>query len=91
MEYKELDLHDHVLVRPDTYVGSTNKETTNEYMAILTDDKNIKMKYTEITHTPAMLRIFVEALSNAVDNVVRSKEYNVPCKSIKVNIDIETG
>jgi DNA topoisomerase-2 len=86
MEYKELDLHSHTLKRPDTYVGSVRPCTSCEF---LYDGEVIVSRM--ITYTPAVLRIFVEALSNAVDNVSRSEEFNEPCKMIKVNIDRETG
>ena len=86
MQYEELDLHSHTLKRPDTYVGSTVADTTTEYVYV--DHKIIKKS---IQYIPAVMRIFIEALSNALDNVIRSRQYNVPCKTIKVHIDPSTG
>jgi DNA topoisomerase-2 len=88
MEYKELDLHQHTLKRPDTYVGSIRSQTSPEYIS---SEDMTQITLQEINYIPALLRIFVEALSNAVDNVVRSKEHGVECKSIKVTINQETG
>jgi DNA topoisomerase-2 len=90
MQYQELDLHEHTLKRPDTYVGSIRKHKDMEYVVNM-DEKDISIEKREIEYTPAMLRIFVEVLSNSVDNVSRSKQFNVPCKSIKINIDEKTG
>lgn len=86
MQYEELDLHSHTLKRPDTYVGSIVSDTTTEY--VFEDQKIVKKS---IQHIPALMRIFIEALSNAIDNVIRSRQYNVPCKTIKVSVDPNTG
>ncbi len=86
MEYTELNLHQHTLKRPDTYIGSIREQTTMEYIA---DKDHISLK--EITYIPAIVRLFIEALSNAVDNVHRSIQYDIPCKMIKVDINIESG
>ena len=86
LEYKELNLHDHTLKRPDTYIGSIRDTTETVYIAL---DGSIVSK--EITYTPAILRLFVEALSNAIDNSFRSKEAGVPTKTIKITVNAETG
>ena len=86
MQYQELNLHEHTLKRPDTYVGSIHPQISTEYILI-----ENKIQKQEIEYTPAILRIFIEALSNAIDNVSRSKQYQVECKNIKVSIDSETG
>lgn len=86
MQYEELNLHEHTLKRPDTYVGSTHVQTSEEYLVV--EQKFIKK---EIEYIPAVLRIFVEAVSNAIDNVYRSKQYDMPCKSIKITIEKDTG
>ena len=38
-----------------------------------------------------MLRIFVEIVSNAIDNIYRSEEEKVQMTKIKVSIDKDTG
>lgn len=89
--YKMKDEISHILDRPDMYVGSKRLKTSEEFCLnfISVDDFNIIKK--EVTYPPALLRIFIEIISNAVDNVQRSKESNNICKSIKVNINKETG
>lgn len=86
MQYEELDLYEHTLKRPDTYIGSIREIVRSEYIET---ENHFEKK--EITYIPAIYRLIIEALSNATDNVVRSKENNIVCKYIKVNIDKDTG
>ena len=90
LKIKELDPIEHILKRPDTYVGSIRSKKGEEYVASVSEDK-ITIQKEEIVFAPAMLRIFVEALSNAIDNVQRSTAANVACSKIKVSINMETG
>ena len=90
--YTKKDPIDHVLLRSSMYVGSKTLKTYEDYIAVYNDDKNeysIIKKF--ITSSPAILRIFIEVLSNAVDNVDRSKKAKIPCTAIKININQETG
>ena len=88
--YKKLDPITHILERSDMYVGSKRLKNIEEYIATKDEDTfKIFKKY--INSSPAILRIFVEVLSNAIDNVERSKNTKTPCTTIKVNIDKETG
>ena len=90
--YKKLDPITHILERSDMYVGSKRLKKIEEYIATKDKDKeNFKIIKKYINSSPAILRIFVEVLSNAVDNVERSKKTNTPCTTIRVNIDKETG
>jgi DNA gyrase/topoisomerase IV subunit B len=90
--YAKKDPIDHILTRSDMYVGSKRLKSVEEYIASL-DKKNgsyrIYKKY--ITSSAAILRIFVEVLSNSLDNVERSKKTKTPCTTIKVFIDKDTG
>jgi len=88
--YKKLDPITHILERSDMYVGSKRLKKIEEYIAIK-DKENFKIIKKYINSSPAILRIFVEVLSNAVDNVERSKNTKTPCTTIRVNIDKETG
>jgi len=88
--YKKLDPITHILERSDMYVGSKRLKNIEEYIATKDEDTfKIFKKY--VNSSPAILRIFVEVLSNAIDNVERSKNTKTPCTTIKVNIDKETG
>jgi DNA topoisomerase-2 len=71
--YEKKDPISHCLDRPDMYVGSVRLRNIMEYIAQKQDDSSWKIFHQEINSSPAILRIFVEALSNAVDNVERSK------------------
>ena len=86
-KYGKMDPLEHILHRPDTYVGSTRSRVIEEYVS----NENFHITKREIKYSPAILRIFVEPLSNAIDNVARSKISKTPCTKIKVNIDKESG
>lgn len=91
LKIQQLDPIEHILKRPDTYVGSIRQKTSEEYIHVpIKDGKFIIAKRT-IKYPPALLRIFIEALSNAIDNVQRSREVNIECTKIKIKINKETG
>lgn len=82
IEYREMDLHDHILKRPDTYVGSMEVQEKQEF--VLGEEKRIVKK--AISTCGAFTRIFVEIISNAVDNYLRSKNTDMPCTKIQITI-----
>jgi DNA gyrase/topoisomerase IV subunit B len=88
-KYSKIDPIEHILHRPDMYVGSTRKRTIEEYVSSESANFNITKK--DIESSPAILRIFIEPLSNAIDNAARSKKTKTPCTTIKVNIDKRSG
>lgn len=96
--YEKMDQITHIHERSDMYVGAATRQLErNEYVVKVranpenqAENPQIYKKDT-IRYSPALLRIFVEALSNAIDNVWRSSEANVNCTKIKVYIDPETG
>lgn len=70
--YQKKDPIEHALTRSDMYVGSTRLRSIQEYLGYK-DDK-YRIVCDTLKTSPAILRIFVEALSNAIDNVERSKK-----------------
>jgi len=97
-QYEQMDQITHIHERSDMYVGaSTRQLERNEYVVKVGSNpedqaSNPKIyKKEQIRYSPALLRIFVEALSNAIDNVWRSSQASRPCTKIKVDIDQETG
>ena len=84
--YIKLEPIDHVLKRPDVYIGSTFSKKMSDYTA----DENFKITKNIIDISPAFLRIFIEPLSNVVDNVTRSKGKNKVSK-IVIKINKESG
>jgi len=86
MEYKKLLHHDQILLRPETYIGSVNHIHSSEPVWLL---KEKRIQLSEATFSEGLLQIFIEILSNAIDNVWRSKKNR--CSQIKVNIDTISG
>lgn len=79
-KYVKLDPIDHVLTRPDTYCGSVHPRNVEEYVY-----ENGKIAKREIFYAPAMMRCFIEILSNATDNKTRDSE---SVKQTKIEVDI---
>lgn len=90
-KYTKKDQISHVLLRPEMYIGSTSLRNSDEYIAIRNEDNEYKIINKNIQSSPAILRIFIEILSNAIDNYQRSVASNIPCSYIKISIDRETG
>jgi len=97
-QYEQMDQITHIHERSDMYVGASTRQLEhNEYVVKVTgkpedqaaDPKIYKKE--QIRYSPALLRTFVEALSNAIDNVWRSSQAKTPCTKIKVDLDPVTG
>lgn len=87
--YNKMDPLEHILHRSDTYVGSTKERKIKTYISLY--EEKFRIKEEEIKYAPALLRIFIEALSNAIDNVARSAKTKTPCTYIRVHFDMKTG
>lgn len=94
-KYNKLELRDHILKLPDTYIGST--EPITQTLWLYDSELNIMIKR-QITYVPALYKIFDEILVNALDQIMRlideqkkGKENVKHVKNIWVNIDKETG
>jgi len=77
-EYTKLTQHEHILQRPDTYIGSIERITQS--MWVLQDEEVVRK---EITYTPGLYKIFDEILVNAADNKQRN-----PDTTDKLDIEI---
>lgn len=75
---------EHILKRPDTYIGSVER-TTNEMWVYNSETES--MQWREVTFVPGLYKIFDEILVNAADNKQNDKNMS----EIKVNVDRETG
>lgn len=64
--YQKKTQIEHILLRPDTYIGSVDK--IEEKMWIL-DEKNNKFESKNISYVPGLYKIFDEILVNAIDNI----------------------
>jgi DNA topoisomerase II len=81
-KYKVLTQIEHVLLRPQTYVGSNKQNTDTKY--IIEDDKVIEK---EITYIPSFIKIFDEVITNSVDEHQRNKKLN----KIDVIVDVDNN
>ena len=88
LEYKSMSEVEHVLHRPDTFIGSVVNSSHKSTFVALQDDRIIEK---DVTYPPGLVRIFIEILSNVIDNKWRSDQMGIPCKQFKVSIDKETG
>lgn len=83
-KYGKLSQRDHILLRPDTYVGS-NEISSEELWVYDESEERIVKKL--IKYNPALLKIFDEALVNASDASVNDNT----CDYIKVEYNKEEG
>ena len=81
-QYKKLTQYEHILSRPDTYVGSL--EFQKERLWVFNSQEN-KLEFREVNYVPGLFKIFDEILVNAADNYQRDKSM----KYIKVDINPE--
>jgi DNA topoisomerase-2 len=84
INYKKLELHSQILLRPDTYIGSC--KLVNETVYVKTENM---IKEKDIKYPEGLIRIFIEVLSNAIDNTWRSLQEGIIPKFIKINITEE--
>lgn len=82
--FKMLTEIQHILKRPNMYVGSIDLETKEDY--ILENGKFIKK---QISYVPALLKIINEVLDNSIDEAIRT-DFKYSTK-IKVSFDNKEG
>ncbi len=83
-DYDKMTPIEHILARPDTYIGSV-KQTTQVMDVYDFESKTIKTKI--IKYTPGFLKIFDEVLVNASD----ASENDKTCNTINVWYNKEQG
>ena len=86
--YQKKTQIEHILLRPDTYIGSI--EHSNNTLWVWDKSTQGIMKK-EINYAPGLYKIFDEILVNAVDNYHKSKENGNPMTAIRVEINRETN
>ncbi|KAK0554735.1 DNA topoisomerase 2 [Tilletia horrida] len=82
--YQKMTQLEHVLKRPDTYIGSVEPQEKEVWVY---DSAKEQMAYRKITYTPGFYKIFDEILVNAADNKVRDPTMD----TLKVTIDKTEG
>jgi len=80
--YQKKTQHQHILDRPNTYIGSVKKIIDDLWIL----EKNVMVKKM-IEYTSGLMKIFDEILVNAIDISVMHSEVT----TIKVDIDPDTG
>lgn len=80
--YQKKTPKEHILLRPDTYIGAIDKDTQSMYVW---DSVQGKIIQKSITYVPGLYKIFDEILVNAADNKMRDPKMNI----LKVEISKE--
>ncbi|KAL1952730.1 hypothetical protein VTO42DRAFT_4408 [Malbranchea cinnamomea] len=83
-KYRRLSPVEHILTRPDTYIGSI--ERTEQQMWVYNSETEL-MEYREVSFVPGLYKIFDEIIVNAADN----KQNDQSMDEIRVTIDREAG
>ncbi|KAF2170027.1 hypothetical protein M409DRAFT_51799 [Zasmidium cellare ATCC 36951] len=83
-QYQKLTQLEHILKRPDTYIGSV--ERTTEQLWVFNSETET-MENRKVSFVPGLYKIFDEILVNAADNKQRDKNMN----ELRVWVDAEKG
>jgi DNA topoisomerase-2 len=87
--YQKLSQLEHVLLRPDTYIGSTQRTTEKLWVladAEVADGATVRrMLFRDVSYVPGLYKIFDEVLVNAADHKQRDPSLN----EIRVDVDAE--
>ncbi|XP_010023597.2 DNA topoisomerase 2 [Eucalyptus grandis] len=79
--YQKKSQLEHILLRPDTYIGSVEKHTQSLWVY----EGDGEMVHRLVTYVPGLYKIFDEILVNAADNKQRDPRMD----SLKVTIDAD--
>jgi DNA topoisomerase-2 len=82
-QYQRLSQLEHVLKRPDTYIGSVELTESNMWIC----DDSGQMKYKTVSIVPGLYKIFDEILVNAADNKIRDPSMD----TLNVTIDSDSN
>ena len=81
-KYKAMTEREHILTRPGMWVGSIKYEESQQFIYDIDD---AKMKVSEVSYIPAMLKLVDEVISNSCDEYRR--EGNMGLTTINVTIN----
>jgi DNA topoisomerase-2 len=84
--YQKLALRDQILLRPDTYIGNVKTSLTTDPVWI---NGIQNFEYRQARINDGLLRLVIEVISNAIDNVWRSTESKLTPRYIKINVTSE--
>ena len=104
-KYQKMTDMEHILKKPDTYIGSIQMTECTEYTTIKTESEttsvssvSVSIQLKPFSHIPALYKLVDEGLVNMRDHVVRQaqavkdgKPDALPVTSIEVEVDASTG
>ena len=82
--YQKKSQLEHILLRPDSYVGSIERQSMEHWIF---QDANGRMEKKTLEYTPALYKIFDEILVNAADNLIRDPSQDM----IRVEVKRKEG
>ena len=85
--YKQYDHRTHVYMKPDTYIGADEPMTREEWIF---DLENSTMMTSNVNFVPGCERLYLEVLTNASDNVGRSRRAGVDPGIIEIEMTNST-
>ena len=89
---KRLNPFQHALSRPDIYIGNIKTISNNQWViSSFESTQKDKFEYKKVKYNQGLLRLFIEIMSNAIDNKWRSEKHEIPMKKIEFTLDKETG
>ena len=83
-KYDKKTPREHVLIRPDTYIGDIEPTTDNMWVYLENEEK---VENKQITYTPGFLKTFDELIVNARDASINDPT----CDTIKIEYNSEEG
>ena len=95
-KYQKMTDLEHILKKPDTYIGSIQLTECTEYTTV--SGAEVSIGLATFTHIPALYKLVDEGLVNMRDHVIRQaqaikdgKPNALPVTSIEVEVDAATG
>ena len=97
-KYQKMTDLEHILKKPDTYIGSIQPTECTEYTTVSPGGAETSIGLATFTHVPALYKLVDEGLVNMRDHVIRQaqaikdgKPDALPVTSIEVEVDAATG
>jgi len=81
-KYQKLTHREHILKRPDTYIGSIDNEERELWTSNL-DIENPKIELKKVKYNPGYIKIYDEILVNASDHAIRTNKVTY----IRITVD----
>jgi DNA topoisomerase-2 len=97
-KYQKMTDLEHILKKPDTYIGSIQPTECTEYTTVTPGGAETSIGLATFTHVPALYKLVDEGLVNMRDHVIRQaqaikdgKPDALPVTCIEVEVDAATG